>query len=145
MLDHVAPVAAALAIVLAMAGDLRRRIIPNILPVAIVAVWGVDAALARDAAHGVAGLVTGTAALAAGATMFARGWLGGGDVKLFAAIACWGGPAMLLPFALLTSLIGAVVALATLAVAGLPRTGIAVPYGVAIGSAGLLVLAHAGG
>jgi prepilin peptidase CpaA len=66
--------------------DLRRRVIPNAIAAATCLLWPLDLAITRatplttalTSAAG-AGLV-----LAAGAVLFARGVLGGGDVKLLA-------------------------------------------------------------
>ncbi len=47
----------------------------------------------------------------AGFTMFALGWLGGGDAKLMAATALWFGWADALPYIVYTTLFGAAIAL----------------------------------
>lgn len=98
--------------------------------------------------------VTACAAmLALTAAGFAVRLMGGGDAKLLAAAALWTGWGLLLPFLLLTSLIGGALALLLLVVRRLgpepapgrwfarllTRQG-GVPYGIAIGLAGLLLL-----
>jgi prepilin peptidase CpaA len=80
--------------------------------------------------------------------MFAAGWIGGGDGKLFAVCALWLGWPAVLPFMLYTGLAGGALTIAILglrsgwlapAVAGGPAwlrklgtTGGDLPYGVAI-------------
>jgi len=87
--------------------------------------------------------------LAAGAGVFAllamafyAGMMGGGDVKLAAALALWFSPASTIKFLVLTSLAGGVLTLAVLAFhrwkrrEGRPE----IPYGVAIAFGGLAIL-----
>ena len=80
--------------------DLFTMTIPNPVPLALVAGFLILAPLAglgwvEIAAHvGVA-----AAALLAGIFCFARGWIGGGDAKLFAAAALWFGHEHLLQYA----------------------------------------------
>jgi prepilin peptidase CpaA len=89
--------------------------------------------------------------LAAGATVFAvlaaafyAGMMGGGDVKLAAALALWFPPGVTLQFLVLMSLAGGVLTLALLAWhrarrrEGRPE----IPYGVAIAFGGLAILAQ---
>jgi prepilin peptidase CpaA len=85
--------------------------------------------------------------LAAGIAMFALGWIGGGDAKLFAACALWMGWPGILPFLMWTSIAGGGLAVMLLwsrkLAAALPALGPAwfgrlmqpkgdVPYGLAI-------------
>jgi prepilin peptidase CpaA len=98
------------------------------------------------------GLAAGAFAFALGALLFARGWLGGGDVKLLAAAALWVAPPLLAPFALVTSLAGAILSAAMLTPLRryLPappadlahETGLRqpIPYAIAIAAGGLFVL-----
>jgi len=51
------------------------------------------------------------ATLGLGFLLFSRGYCGAGDVKLFAAVALWGGPQLFLPFLFVTTLSGGVIAL----------------------------------
>ena len=89
--------------------------------------------------------------LAAGATVFAllagafyAGMMGGGDVKLAAAVALWLPPLGTIKFLVLMSLAGGVLTLAILAFhrarkrEGRPE----IPYGVAIAFGGLAILAQ---
>jgi len=56
----------------------------------------------------------GAVALLAGMAMFAAGWIGGGDAKLFAAAGLWLGPEAFAPFVLITALAGGLLALSLL-------------------------------
>jgi prepilin peptidase CpaA len=139
--------------------DFRRLVIPNWLVLALVAVWplclaaGTVAPAAALGALGVAGAV-----FVAGAFLFARGLLGGGDVKLLCAAALWAGPAGTPELLVLTAALGGIlsvfllspfgahVSLAGRLLFGPPGSAaienerIAVPYGVAIAGAALFVV-----
>jgi prepilin peptidase CpaA len=87
--------------------------------------------------------------LAAGATVFVllamafyAGMMGGGDVKLAAALALWFSPAMTLKFLVLMSLAGGVLTLAVVAWHRMKRREgrPEIPYGVAIAFGGLAIL-----
>jgi len=73
---------------------------------------------------------------------FYAGMMGGGDVKLAAALALWFSPAATVKFLVLMSIAGGVVTLAAMAIhrarqkAGRPK----IPYGVAIAFGGLAIL-----
>jgi prepilin peptidase CpaA len=156
---HLAALAAFSALMLAAAvEDFRRLVIPNRLILALIATWplylatGGLALVAALAALGVA-----VAVLAVGALLFARGLIGGGDVKLLCAAALWAGPAATPQLLVLTALFGGVLSLillsplgARLSLAGRALLGppdaadaaggrIAVPYGMAIAGAALFV------
>jgi prepilin peptidase CpaA len=94
------------------------------------------------------------AALLVGFGLFALGWIGGGDAKLFAATCLWLGPDMLLSYGVITALIGGALTLGLLFLRRMPlpvalinqgwivrlhdaKEGI--PYGIALAAAGLLV------
>ena len=123
------------------------------------------AVLASFVVWGVAGLGDGTSTFldlglavlcaagvfGAGAAAFAAGALGGGDVKLAAAASLFAGPALLVDFALVTTLVGGVLGVAILAgapVGAVPsssgttiraRLRRCLPYGPAIAAGGLWV------
>ena len=59
-------------------------------------------------------LLTALCVFAVGFLLFAKGWMAGGDVKLISAVALWSGPEYILPFLFLTSIAGAVLAVAML-------------------------------
>ena len=81
----------ALAIVAALR-DATSYTIPNWISLALTGLFAC-AALALGLPLAVIGLsfALGAAALVAGMVMFALGWIGGGDAKLFAATALWVG------------------------------------------------------
>lgn len=124
--------------------DIRARIISNPLNAAIALLaplywWSAGLAPWPDMAMQV-GL--SLAVLALFAALFAAGMMGGGDVKLLAALALWFPAGALLWLLMLMALIGGVVTLVTLiAHRARRRSGQAeIPYGVAIALAGLWVL-----
>lgn len=151
---------AAFAILLIAAAwqDLRTFRIANRLSLATVAAFAVWAAagVALDrlspATLGIT-FVCGLAMFAIGATGFAAGVLGGGDVKLLAAASLFAGPAHLVDFLVVTALVGGVLGLAVLVGAPIgPATPAAdgtvrarmrsgLPYGPAIAAGGLWVIA----
>jgi len=101
--------------------------------------------------HGLGAL----AAFAFGLLMFVLGQWGGGDVKFMAATCLWLGWPLLLGYLVVVALAGGVVTVAILLFRRLPlpaawaarpwlarlhRAGQGVPYGVALGCGGLIVL-----
>jgi len=150
---HDVPVIAGLSTTMAALGwaaasDVRRYLIPNRISVIIATAYGV-AAFGTPFGAWLAGLATGLLVLAVGALLFWRGWTGGGDVKLAAVIALWAGPAHISDFALVTSVAGAVLALAMLTPlrrlmpqpAEGPAEGLRqpMPFGVPLAAGGLWV------
>lgn len=132
-------------LVTAMVTDLRARIIPNGLnaAVALLAVpWWLAAGLGPTDVLVQLGLALAVLAVFAGC--FALGMMGGGDVKLLAALALW------LPWqSLLTMLVwmalggGVLTAILLVRHRLAHRTGqIEVPYGVAIAGAALALVAN---
>ena len=146
-----------LLVLAAAVGDIRTRRIPNRL-VLVLAVMGLAASVL--AAPVIPGLMRGTGGLFTGFAcwlpFYALGWIGAGDVKLFAAAASWLGPLNALEGALIAAASGAVLALiwmlwsygaknvaSTLAIAAARPTTLApasnavaikktLPYGVAL-------------
>jgi prepilin peptidase CpaA len=132
--------------------DLRRLVIPNRLILAMGVLWPFYLAAAPRLSLASGGLAVGCAAAVfiAGALLFARGLVGGGDVKLLAVATLWAGPAATPALLLWTGLLGGLLSLLLLtplrlvlpgpdgAAAG-AATPIAVPYGVAIAAAALIV------
>ena len=73
--------------------DFRRLTIPNLVPAALCLLWPAYAfATAPSLYDALTAAGCGVAVFLVGAVMFARGWLGGGDVKLLAAVTLWAGP-----------------------------------------------------
>jgi prepilin peptidase CpaA len=101
-----------LLLMAASIGDIRSRRIPNRL-VAVIAVLGLSWSIfvtpvLPGALRGVEGLLIG---LACWLPFYVLGWLGAGDVKLFAAAAAWLGPLGALEGAFASAVCGAVLAL----------------------------------
>jgi prepilin peptidase CpaA len=138
--------------------DFRRFTIPNWLTLGLCALWPLSLLAASSVAGAVGDLTCGLSVFAVGALLFARGYLGGGDVKLLAAAALWAGPPLLPSLLIVTGLLGGVLALilvspigailvsgtrARLGFTASPETAVAstpVAYGVAIAAAALIVI-----
>jgi prepilin peptidase CpaA len=131
-------------LVVAAVGDLRSRIIPNWLNLAIALGalpfwWLSDLALWPDIAVriGIAVLL-----LAIFAGLFAIGAMGGGDVKLIAALALWLPPPSIVELLLIMSIAGGALTLVMLIGHRLRKsaTKLEVPYGVAIAFGGMWLI-----
>lgn len=142
---------------MALAGsmDLITMTIPNRISIFLVAAFLALAPFVGLTPGQFAGhLASGGAMLVIGIFMFARGWIGGGDAKIFAAAALWFGFDHLGDFTLLSAVAGGVLTVTLLLFRMLPlpqiaisqawlvklhhpRTG--VPYGIAMAAAALLV------
>jgi prepilin peptidase CpaA len=134
----------AIALLFAAFTDLKSRRIANWLNLAIALGaplfwWATGLALWPDVAmqFGVA-----LATFAVLSILFAIGAMGGGDVKLLTALALWIVPVHFLQLLVMMALIGGVL---TLGFGGYhiikrQRDKIAIPYGVAIATAGLWVI-----
>lgn len=141
--------------------DLASFTIPNVLPaamgllfvvfLALVSLAGNDVTLTAIGLHVAAGLI----GLVAGMVMFAMGWVGGGDAKLYAVASLWLGWHMLLEYTLIASLLGGALTLAVLALRRMPLPAMlhgqawllrltdkqsGVPYGIALAVAALAML-----
>jgi prepilin peptidase CpaA len=98
------------ALLVAALSDAVSYTIPNRCPLLIIAAFAVHSIGVAPTAT-VYALLTATAVFAAGLFLFARGWLGGGDVKLIGAVALWAGPDLLPLFLMTSALAGGTVAL----------------------------------
>jgi len=137
---------AGLAIALLIAGftDLRTRQIGNWLTGAVAVTaplfwWASGLSLWPGVAEQ---LGVALAAFAVLAVLFALRAMGGGDVKLLTALALWIEPLWFLKLLIVMSLIGGVLTLVFGGwhIARRRKDRIAIPYGLAIASAGLWVL-----
>jgi prepilin peptidase CpaA len=131
-------------LIVAAAGDLRTRTIPNRLNMAIallaIPFWYASGLqLWPDVA-----LHVGIAALVflLFAAAFALGAMGGGDVKMVAAIALWLPPAAVMQLLVVMAVAGGVLTLAMLVRHRLARAShvLEIPYGVAIAFAGFWLI-----
>jgi len=134
----------ALLLVVAAIIDVRTFTISNRLNLAVAALapvywWSIGLPLWPDAAIQ---LAAGAIVFALLAGLFFAGVMGGGDVKLAAALALWFSPPSIVKFLVIMSIAGGALTLAVLAVhrlrkkEGRPE----VPYGVAIAIGGLAIL-----
>lgn len=141
-------------VIVAAVKDVTSFTIPNWISLALAAAF-VPAAILSGMALPAFGLhmAVGSGALVAGMVMFALGWIGGGDAKLFAASGLWVGVLAFGPFLLATALAGGVLAVLLVALrAGPARAYLPVgpswverlrapdgpaPYGVAIAAGAL--------
>lgn len=140
----------------AAVSDMRRFTIPNWICLALVVLYAVRGGAGAAAGTALAPMLVpvpfALAILVAGAFVFQRGWLGGGDVKLLAAASLWIPAERLLDFLTLVALLGGVLATVVLIAAwflrpavagqagGRPLASVRLPYGVAISGAGMLIL-----
>lgn len=138
--------ALAIALLIAAFTDIRERKIANWLTgsVALAAPlfwWASGLSLWPGVAWQIGIAI---AAFIVFAAMFAMKWMGGGDVKLLTALALWVEPELFLRLLVFMAIIGGVLTL----VMGMwhvmrrQRDRLAIPYGVAISSAGLWVLGN---
>lgn len=95
--------------------DVRARVVPNALTVALA----VAGALAQALASGWSGLGSAVLGAAVGLGLllvpFGARWLGGGDVKLAAALGAWVGPLGALQIVVLGLVLGGLLSLVVLA------------------------------
>ncbi len=161
-LEAVALAVLVAALLGAAVSDIRRYLIPNRYPIAIVLAYLVYAT-GHPLDQGLWGLAAGAAAFVLCALLFAAGIFGGGDAKLLAATALWAGPSLAATFLMYTVLAGGALALAWLtplrrlmpvapqaqpsAAPGAETAGLRsrlhqpTPYGAAIAAGGLYVAA----
>jgi prepilin peptidase CpaA len=157
MLAEILVIVALPLLLAAAAGwDLASFTIPNFLTLAFPAVFAIFA-IAAGLSPAVIGwhLLAGTIGLSIGFTLFALGYIGGGDAKLFAAVALWLGLTDMLSYALLASVMGGLLTLGLLFLRQYPlpafltrqnwivklhdpRSG--VPYGVALAAGAFFLL-----
>ena len=146
-------------ILFAVIGDVRHLIIRNWISAALVVMFLLYLALADPSLPIGWHLLSAFIVFAVGFGLFIMGWVAGGDVKFMAALALWAGPDLILPFAQITTILGALLAATVLAAHWLDSYGEAVgmpsgarrfmprwarrklcPYGLAIGLAALIIV-----
>jgi prepilin peptidase CpaA len=147
-----------LAMIFGAVWDLATMTIPNVLTVALAVMFFVFVPFAGLGWEEIALHVgAGVAVLLVSMTLFAFGFIGGGDAKFAAAIALWLGLYLLPVYLVVASLLGGGLTLLLLWFRSMPlplfmmrREWIArlhdrqagIPYGVALGAAGLLMFQH---
>lgn len=135
--------------------DLTSYTIPNFLQMMLIASFAVFA-IAAGLSPSTIGLhlLAALIGFAIGLTLFALGYIGGGDAKLFVVLLLWLGLRDLAAFTLVTAILGGGVTLAILVLRRFPLPGLllrqswilqlhdpkgGIPYGVAL-AAGLFAL-----
>jgi len=149
-------VALPLLLLAAGAWDLASFTIPNFLTAALLAVFVLFALVAGLSFAAIGWhLLAGLVGLLLGFMLFALGYIGGGDAKLFAATALWLGFKDLMPYVLIASVFGGLLTLAMILLRQCPlpqtlarqawivklhdtRSGI--PYGVALAAGAFFLL-----
>ena len=101
------------ALLAAALSDIRRYLIPNRYPAAIVLAFFIYA-MSQPLDQTLWGLAAGAAAFVVCAILFAAGIIGGGDAKLLAATMLWAGLSLAPLFLMCTVLAGGLLALAWL-------------------------------
>ncbi|HEY0105435.1 MAG TPA: prepilin peptidase [Rhizomicrobium sp.] len=141
---------------LAAGWDIASYTIPNFLQLALIAAF-VAFVLAIGMAPGTIGghLLAGFVGLVVGFTLFALGYIGGGDAKLFACVVLWFGFRNLLDYTLVAAALGGALSLFLIAARRMPlpaalvgqgwiarlhdsKSGI--PYGVALAAGAFVIL-----
>jgi prepilin peptidase CpaA len=142
------------AMAAAAASDLLTMRVPNVLVIALAVAFFLAAPMA-GLGWAALGLHLGvaTVALAIGFGLYAMGWIGGGDAKLFAATCLWLGPIVPI-YAVYAAVIGGALTLALLYWRRMPLPALltsqdwivrlhdpqkGVPYAIALATSGLLV------
>ncbi len=138
----------------AAAMDLTTMTVPNRIPLVLIIGFAclapfVGLSLTEIGFQTAAALI----ALIIGFGMFAMGWIGGGDAKLFAATVLWLSPEALLTYVFVSALLGGVLTLLLLAYRSYPLPPFmmshgwiyrlhqpqeGVPYGIALAAGGLI-------
>jgi prepilin peptidase CpaA len=110
------PLLASLVALLALAAliDVRERRIPNWMTGGVAALYPLYVLVSPTPIAWLPALAVAGAVFLAGFVLFARQLIGGGDVKLIAALTLWTGLDHLVLFALVTSLAGGGLALGSL-------------------------------
>jgi prepilin peptidase CpaA len=142
-------------LIAAAASDWRSLMIPNRYCLALVALFPSYVIAQGGDVAWMGHVLYGAGAFAAGFLLFSLRVCGGGDVKLFAAVALWAGPTLFLPMLIYTALCGGVMAVVLWIQHRIQRAGIAanllfvksdenfakqpMPYAVAIAAGGLFV------
>jgi len=145
-------------VALAALNDVREFKIPNRINLAILALYPIHVLAAPYPVDWIGGLIVGAVLLAIGAGLFMVRAMGGGDVKMIAALALWAGPQAITGFVVFCALAGALLSLLTLSrarfgvsvamesafgeAAGKAILSSVVPYGAAIAVGGVYVAAH---
>ena len=138
----------AVLLVVAALSDMREFTIPNRVNAAIALLYPAHVMSSATPIDWPMAIVIAAIVLLVCAGLFAIGGMGGGDAKMLAATSLWAGPGLVLPFIIITTVVGGLLSLVVwMRVRFGPMVGLAVidsrpvvPYGVAIATSGLLVV-----
>lgn len=141
--------------IFAAMSDLVTMTISNKVSAALIVGFLIISILAGSSVSSIlVHFLTGLTVLAVTFALFAAGWIGGGDAKLAAATSLWLGSALTLNYLLLATVFGGILTLCMLAMRNYPwplmldtvpwiarlyRVDKGIPYGIALGFAGLCI------
>jgi prepilin peptidase CpaA len=138
--------------------DVASYTIPNVLQLGLLAAFAL-LMIVHPLGAGAFGmhLLAGFIGLVAGFTLFALGYIGGGDAKLFACVALWFGMDDLLPYTLIASVFGGALTLGLLSMRKWPLPAAlasqgwllrlhdeseGIPYGAALAAGAFFILSQ---
>ncbi|MEQ8194209.1 MAG: prepilin peptidase [Rhodospirillales bacterium] len=152
---HILIASFAALLVAAAVWDVRTFTIPNRLNLAMALLFPVYAFSVPQPVDWLWTAVIASIVFAGGLGLFALNALGGGDVKMLAAVSLWAGPTMIFDFLIVTALAGGAMAVlltarsrsvAALALGAIGKKHLResvlekpMPYGIAIAAGGLAV------
>jgi prepilin peptidase CpaA len=120
----IATIAFGALLVAASCCDVLRLRIPNLIPLALVALFALQILVGRGVQAPLDHLLAMGLTLLILMPLFALNMLGGGDVKLLAAVALWLGMNKLAALLILVGIVGGIFALFWLAMRWVIRTGL---------------------
>ena len=126
-------------LIFAAYGDIRRRLIPNELSIALAVLGLARMIVTGDAMEAFWTMAAGAAILVIAFLCFSRGWIGGGDAKLLAAVVLLVGYRQLPDLLLIMSLVGGVIALVVMAIEKLRPLMLPVPIAMQFAGASLRI------
>jgi prepilin peptidase CpaA len=95
--------------------DVRGLTIPNRIPLGIIILYPAYVLSAGAPVDWTGAAVLAAIALVIGFVIFARGYAGGGDAKLFVAASLWAGPTLFPTFLVVTAIVGGAIAIGMIA------------------------------
>ena len=137
-------------LVAAAISDLRAFRIPNMLSGILILLFVIAQIIDSSAVFPLWNIVHFEVALIVGMFLFSRGWIGGGDAKLYAATALWFATNAAIALLFFTTIAGGLLAILYILarLTGLrknvPKKDRRIPYGVAIAVGGIFTAAYAG-
>lgn len=139
-----------ITLIIAAISDLRAFRIPNILPAILILLFCLKQIMDSSTAVPWENIAHFGVALVIGMLLFSRGWVGGGDAKLYAAVALWFAANGVVALLFFTTISGALLAFLFIIarLTGLrknvPKQDRRIPYGVAIAAGGIITAAFLG-